>query len=60
MPNFNIKKVGDFNYVAEEKPPEDYTKMLKKLLEEKKIQEFKSDGANKEGENLFKIRIKEI
>jgi len=64
MPNFKICKEGDFNYVAEDIKPkeevEDYTELLNNLLKENKIQEFKSDGSDEYGNNLFKIKVDNI
>lgn len=62
MPNFKIHQEGDFNYVAKdiEEPVEDYTELLDNLLKEKKIQEFKPDGSDEYGNNLFKIKVNNI
>lgn len=62
MPNFKIHQEGDFNYVTKdtEEPVEDYTELLNNLLKEKKIQEFKPDGSDEYGNNLFQIKVRGI
>lgn len=75
MPDFKIHKKGEFNYVAEDIKPEegpkkediaetdkveDYTDLLNNLLDNNKIQEFKGDGWDENGNGLFAVRVGEV